>query len=73
MRERNFDAVPVERLLDSSPKLTPDLPLLERDGLDSHLDGDLRISEGIHAEHFEGREDARAVRWIALEVLGNGA
>lgn len=73
MRERNFDAVPVERLLDPSAKLAPDLPLLERDGLQTHFDGDLRIGERVDAQHVERGKNARAVRWIALEVLSNGA
>ena len=50
----NLDALTVERPLDPSPQLSTHLALLERCGLDAHLDGHLRLFEGVDTEYFEG-------------------
>ena len=47
MRERNFDVVFVEALLNQAVESAADLPLLDRLGLDTPLDHNGRVSELI--------------------------
>ena len=71
MRERDLDAVGVERLLEPSAILSPDRLLSERDGLEPCLDRDLGLLEIIDTEDLDLFQDGRSEARVLAERFGH--